>query len=194
MFLIRILLWYIIIVISSCAVVPHQYLVSPTNLLTHSEVMAMDYPNKKSVFQVFGSPTNKEIYDSIENWYFKLGEITNTSSVGLMSGSSKIKQDPLNPFVPVINRAIVTNQMQVSNSISTSTNREAFVKFWFERDTVIKWETFGVNYQRLVANPLYDHNKKMEIDSLRIANNKKERPILIISLATILGFWLFFIY
>lgn len=159
MLLRQLLLWYIIITITSCAVVPHQYLVSPTKLLTHSEVMALDYPNKKSVFQEYGSPTKKETYDSIENWYFKLGEITNTSSVGLMSGSTKIKQDPLNPFIPAINRTIVANQHQVSNSISTSTNRETYVKFWFESDTVIKWETFGVDYQRLVVNPLYDQNK-----------------------------------
>lgn len=76
-----------------------------------------------------------------------------------MSGSTKIKQDPLNPFIPAINRTIVANQHQVSNSISTSTSRETYVKFWFESDTVIKWETFGVDYQRLVVNPLYDQNK-----------------------------------
>ena len=115
MLLRQILLWYIIITITSCAVVPHQYLVSPTKLLTHSEVMVLDYPNKKSVFQEYGSPTNKETYDSIENWYFKLGEITNTSSVGLMSGSTKIKQDPLNPFIPAINRTIFANQHQWNN-------------------------------------------------------------------------------
>lgn len=195
MLLRQILLWYIIITITSCAVVPHQYLVSPTKLLTHSEVMALDYPNKKSVFQEYGSPTKKETYDSIENWYFKLGEITNTSSVGLMSGSTKIKQDPLNPFIPAINRTIVANQHQVSNSISTSTSRETYVKFWFESDTVIKWETFGVDYQRLVVNPLYDQNKKMEIDSQRIAaKNKKNLPLEIGSFTSVILFWLIFIY
>jgi len=43
--------------------------------------MTHDFPTKKSVFVKFGTPTSKETFENLENWYFKLSEVTNSKSI-----------------------------------------------------------------------------------------------------------------
>lgn len=121
-------------------------------MMSHADVMTQDYPTKKSVFMKFGAPTNKETYENIENWYFKIGEVTNSKTLGFSSGWGKVSQDPFNPYVPAINRSLVISQSQFTNQTTKSNMFETHVKFWFRNDTVIKWETFGVDYSRPVQS------------------------------------------
>ena len=113
---------------------------------SHDAVMTHDFPTKKSVFVKFGTPTSKETFENIENWYFKLSEVTNSNSIGFSSGTGKISQDPMNPLFPSENRSLITQQRQIISIRTNSTTRETYVKFWFVNDTVVKWETFGVDY------------------------------------------------
>jgi hypothetical protein len=113
---------------------------------SHDAVMTHDFPTKKSVFVKFGTPTSKETFENIENWYFKLSEVTNSNSIGFSSGTGKISQDPMNPLLPSENRSLITQQRQIISIRTNSTTRETYVKFWFVNDTVVKWETFGVDY------------------------------------------------
>jgi hypothetical protein len=113
---------------------------------SHDDVMTQDFPTKKTVFVKFGTPTSKETFENIENWYFKLSEVTNSNSLGFSSGTGKISQDPLNPLLPAENRSLITQQRQVVSIRTNSTTRETYVKFWFVNDTVVKWETFGIDY------------------------------------------------
>jgi hypothetical protein len=139
----------ILIGLFSCAV-PQTI---PVNIpmQTHEDVMAIDFPTKKSVFIKFGTPTSKETFDNIENWYFKLSEVTASTSFGHSTGTVRIAQDPLNPLLSIVDRALITEQRQNTIQKSKSTTRETFVKFWFINDTVIKWETYGVDYGRPIT-------------------------------------------
>ena len=113
---------------------------------SHDAVMTHDFPTKKSVFVKFGTPTSKETFENIENWYYKLSEVTNSNSIGFSSGTGRISQDPMNPLLPSENRSLITQQRQIISIRTNSTTRETYVKFWFVNDTVVKWETFGVDY------------------------------------------------
>lgn len=115
---------------------------------SHADVMTQDYPTKKSVFMRFGTPTSKETFENIENWYFKLSEVTASTSIVHSYGTGRISQNPLNPYFLPVNRELVTRQSQNTFQKTNSTTVETFVKFWFVNDTVIKWETFGVDYSR----------------------------------------------
>jgi len=115
---------------------------------SHADVMKQDYPTKKSVFMRFGTPTSKETFENIENWSFKLSEVTASTSIVHSYGTGRISQNPLNPYFLPVNRELVTRQSQNTFQKTNSTTVETFVKFWFVNDTVIKWETFGVDYSR----------------------------------------------
>ena len=180
----------VITLFTSCAVVPIKYDVPPTVFLSHEDVMAIDFPTKKAVFNQFGSPTRKESFDDVENWYYKLGEITNSNSIGFMSGTGRIKQDPNNPYILPINRSVVTSNSQINSTSSSSLSQELYLKFWFLNDSVSKWETFGVDYKRQIRNPEYDINKENEIDEARKVAQLKNEPIL---LASVSGGFLAFI-
>ena len=115
---------------------------------SHADVMTQDYPTKKSVFIKFGTPTSKETFENIENWYFKLSEVTASTSIGHSYGTGRISQNPMNPYFRTVDRELVTRQSQNTFQKTNSTTVETFVKFWFVNDTVIKWETYGVDYSR----------------------------------------------
>ena len=117
----------------------------------HADVMTQDFPTKKSVFIKFGTPTSKETFENIENWHFKLSEVTASTSIGHSYGIGRIAQDPMNPYVRVLDKALVTQQSQNTFQRTNSTTVETFVKFWFVNDTVIKWETYGVDYSRRIT-------------------------------------------
>jgi hypothetical protein len=117
-------------------------------MISHADVMALDYPTKKTVFIKFGTPTSKETFANIENWHFKLSEVTYSTSFGFATGSGRIMQNPMNLYLNAIDRSLITNQQQASTIRTNSTTRETYVKFWFVNDTVIKWESFGVDYSR----------------------------------------------
>lgn len=157
----------------SCAVSTPKYNIPPTIKITHEQVMTMDFPTKKSVFVRFGTPTSKETFDDIENWYFKLSEVTNTNSIGLSSGTGQIGQNPLNPSLTPINRTLITTQSAITNVRSNSTTVETYLKFWFVNDSVMKWETFGVDFSRSIPNPQFDASQAIE--SQKTVTKQKEK-------------------
>lgn len=119
---------------------------------SHADVMTQDFPTKKSVFMKFGTPTSKETVENIENWYFKLSEVTASTSIGHSYGTGRISQNPMNPYFRTVDRELVTRQSQNTFQKTNSTTVETFVKFWFVNDTVVKWESYGprlrTKYQR----------------------------------------------
>ena len=120
---------------------------------SHADVMTEDYPTKKSVFMKFGTPTSRETFENIENWYFKLSEVTASTSIGHSYGTGRISQFPMNPNVGSVDRTLVTRQSQNTFQKTNSTTVETFVKFWFVNDTVIKWESYGVDFSRPIEKP-----------------------------------------
>lgn len=120
--------------------------------------MSLDFPTKKAVFVKFGTPTRKETFENIENWYYKLSEVTNSTSLGFAYGNGFIKQDPLNRLLKPIDKAIITNEHTLNAQKTNTTTVETYVKFWFINDTVVKWETFGVDYTRSIVNTPNDES------------------------------------
>lgn len=167
---------FLFLFLSACSVQKARYNVPQTIKMSHQEVMTLDYPTKKSVFIKFGTPTSKETYENIENWYFKLSEITNTNSIGLASGTGRIMQDPMNPYLRPVDRSLITNQRQSTIARSNSTTVETYVKFWFQNDSVTKWETFGVDYSRDIPNPEFNpelyRESQIEESKTPSVNNK----------------------
>ena len=139
----------LLIVLFSC-VAPQ-----PTNIpmQSHADVMTQDFPTKKSVFMKFGTPTSKETVENIENWYFKLSEVTASTSIGHSYGTGRISQNPMNPYFRTVDRELVTRQSQNTFQKTNSTTVETFVKFWFVNDTVVKWESYGVDFSRPITMP-----------------------------------------
>jgi hypothetical protein len=136
----------IVLILGSCAT---QYQpIESTPMISHSEVMTQDFPTKIAVFVKFGAPTSKETVGNIENWYFKLSEVTNSNAVGFSTGYGLIAQNTSNPYIPEINRSLVTIESKSTIQRTNSTTVETYLKFWFINDTVVKWETFGVDYSR----------------------------------------------
>jgi len=132
----------------------------PIPMMSHNEVMTKDFPTKKTVFVRFGTPTSKETFENIENWYFKISEITNSTSKGLSFGNGLISQNQMNPYVLTIQRSIETSNTVMSNVRTNTTTIETYVKFWFINDSVVKWETLGVDYSRpKIISPVFEQLK-----------------------------------
>jgi len=128
--------------------------------MSHNEVMTQDFPTKKTVFVRFGTPTSKETFENIENWYFKISEITNSTSKGLSFGNGMISQNQMNPYVLPIQRSIETSNTVMSHVRTNTTTIETYVKFWFINDSVVKWETLGVDYSRpKIISPVFEQLK-----------------------------------
>jgi len=148
--------------IYSCATQNQNIVVEPTPIpmMSHNEVMTQDFPTKKTVFVRFGTPTRKETFENIENWYFKISEITNSTSKGLSFGNGMISQNQMNPYVLPIQRSIETSNTVMSNVRTNTTTIETYVKFWFINDSVVKWETLGVDYSRpKISSPVFEQLK-----------------------------------
>jgi hypothetical protein len=160
--------------VHSCATQNQNIVVEaiPIPMMSHNEVMTQDFPTKKTVFVRFGTPTSKETFENIENWYFKISEVTNSTSKGLSFGNGLISQnqmDPygipyqMNPFVSptlTIQRYKVTSNTENSHVRTNSTTIETYVKFWFINDSVAKWESLGVDYSRpKIISPVFEQLK-----------------------------------
>lgn len=176
--------------LSSCSITTPPYHVSPTITLHHSEVMTEDFPTKKSVFLKFGTPTKKETFDNIENWYFKLSEVTNSTTVGMSTGLGRIYQDPMNPYLRPVDRTLVSTQTQLLKQNTNSTTVETYVKFWFVNDSVSKWETFGVDYSRLIPNPNYDQKRGLAWEKAKTKKAKQTKNVVYCTLT--FGILMFF--
>ena len=130
-----------------------SYAVNDTVRQSHYAVMNQDFPNKKAVFLKFGTPTNSSSFENVESWYYKIGEETNNVSRTLNFTTGTTHQNYLNPWLIDIFKSIEKTEHGISNQTSNSKTLETYVKFWFVNDTVVKWETYGVDYSRNIVRP-----------------------------------------
>ena len=122
---------------------------SDTVKLSHSVVMNSDFPDKKAVFLKFGTPSSKSILGEIENWYYKIGEITETSNTTMEFGFGQYQQNYLNFITPDIWKVVENTNINKSVQTGISKTTESYIKFWFVNDTVLKWESVGVDFSRI---------------------------------------------
>lgn len=180
----------LITLVCSCKLTPPLKYPYPTTVkMSHEDVMTLNYPAKQQVFAEFGTPDKKETFEKSENWFYKLGSTTQTTTLGLVTGRGLVYQNPLNPVLSPINRSIVIEQNQMINSTSNAVMRESYLKFWFTNDSVTKWETYGVDYSTDVANPNFNLEDFKRIETERgkiISRNKK--VVASIYISVIVGF------
>lgn len=155
------ILFLVAILHVSCAITA-PYNTSEYLYLPHESVMESDFPTKNSVFLKFGSPTKKDSIGNVVNWYFHLGEISTTKSSGYASGTGKI----YSRHWSYKHQAII-RQSSIIKQNSYTVTKESFVQFWFIGDTVIKWESIGVDYSRPYKNFFYNPKKRQEIEDKR---------------------------
>lgn len=200
---IPVLLLVISCFIFSCSVPyspqPPAYNIPKYTVIPHEEVMRNDFPTKKAVFLKFGTPTSKETFENIENWYFKLSEITSSNSIGISSGTGVIHQNPYNTVLNPINQSLIVNQTQVNTQKTNSTTVETYVKFWFINDSVSKWESVGVDYSKKIPNKFYDEEEAIKSEKLRKEweeNNNIEKAqtsrIIVFTISGLLFYFLLF--
>jgi hypothetical protein len=137
----------------SLMTITNSYAVNDTIRQSHYAVMNQEFPNKKAVFLKFGTPTNSSSFENVESWYYKIGEETNNVSRTLNFTTGTTHQNYLNPWLIDIFKSIEKTEHGISNQTSNSKTLETYVKFWFMNDTVVKWETYGVDYSRNIVRP-----------------------------------------
>lgn len=142
-----------VLLLVSFKTITTSYAVNDTIRQSHNAVMNQEFPNKKSVFLKFGTPTNSSSYENIESWYYKIGEETNNVSRTLNFTRGTTRQNYLNPWMIDIFKSIKNTEHGISNQTSNSQTTETYVKFWFVNDTVVKWETYGVDFSRNLIRP-----------------------------------------
>jgi outer membrane protein assembly factor BamE (lipoprotein component of BamABCDE complex) len=175
----------VVIWLSSCAVVPPVYPVPEFIVKSHDDVMTENFPTKKSVFIKFGTPTKKETFENVENWYYKLSEVTNSTITGISSGVGSIYQDPLNILLKPEDRALITSSSQINSQKVKSSTVETYAQFWFVKDTVMKWETSGVNYSYSIPNPMYNKDTALINVTERDIAKEKNKNLAVLGFAGI---------
>jgi len=181
---------FIVFWVSACAVVPPPYTISETITKSHNDVMTEDYPTKKSVFLKFGTPTRKETFENIENWYYKISELTNSKSIGFSSGYGSINQNLMNSNLRTVDRVLNTTSNQMNIQSVNSSTTESYVQFWFVNDTVLKWQSYGVNYSYPILNPKFDRTRASINDSERQKAEKYNKNIFRIMVVGVILGWL----
>lgn len=160
--------------LSSCKPLVYQtytpYRVSKTITIPHEQVMS-EYRTRKQVFLDFGVPDNQSTYDSITAVTYNLGTVTSSSAIGsalsFNSGSAESKSvytgvymSSYNPFYDPNAIRTIYNSMSVTSvaSMGYSQTSNRYAKFWMIGDSVMKWETLGLNKSRIEANRNYDES------------------------------------
>jgi hypothetical protein len=115
-------------------------------LITHDSVMRQKFKNKLQVITEYGVATRNVSYKDIEVWYYLLGESTNSQSQTINSEKGKITQNPWNLVLPPIAQSVNTTKNSTSSGITYSYSTNSYVQFWFKNDSVIKYDSKGVNY------------------------------------------------
>lgn len=115
-------------------------------LITHDSVMRQKFKNKLQVITEYGVATRNVSYKEIEVWYYHLGESTKSQSETTKNEKGEISQNPWNLVLPPIAQSVNTKNKSTSSGITYSYSTNTYVQFWFKNDSVIKYDSKGINY------------------------------------------------
>jgi len=115
-------------------------------LITHDSVMRQKFKNKLQVITEYGVATRNVAYKDIEVWYYQLGESTKALSETVKNEKGVVSQNPWNLVLPNISQTVDITTKSTSTGITYSSTTNNYVQFWFKNDSVIKYDSKGVNY------------------------------------------------
>lgn len=131
------------ITLCSCGVNQFQYQTIP-----HSEVMS-SFNTKQKVFLEFGSPDNQITIDSITSYTYNMGTIGWSRNTAIASGTYTSFTNPL--YNPVFNPLVGNSKFYATQNTATRTATvNSYAKFWLIGDSVMKWETLGIDKSKQV--------------------------------------------
>lgn len=127
----------------SCSSNRIQYLTIP-----HEDVMSQ-YNTRQKVFLEFGSPDNQTTIDSITSFTYNMGSVSWVNGTTISTGTYSSLTNPL--YRPVANPVVSsTRYISTTNTLAKSTTINSYAKFWIMGDSVMKWETQGIDRSRRI--------------------------------------------
>jgi hypothetical protein len=115
-------------------------------VITHDKFMRTNYTNKLQVFSKYGVAVRKDTLQNIEVWYYRLGESTKSQTETSNNSNGKVQQNPWNLVLPPISQSVNVETRSTSSGITYSVSTDNYVQFWFQKDSVIKYDSKGVDY------------------------------------------------
>lgn len=154
-------------------------------IMSHDSVMRQKFKNKLEVITEFGVATRSVTYKDIEVWYYQLGESTKSQTETVKIEKGEVSQNPWNLVLPTIAQTVDINTKSKSTGITYSYSTNNYVQFWFKNDTVIKYDSKGINYA--VVRPRKPVDGEEPISNLRAesAEIKWYMPVIILSVPII---------
>lgn len=137
-----------VIIMASCGSTS-DFVTAPVQmdtLITHDSVMRQKFKNKLQVITEYGVATRNVSYKDIEVWYYHLGESTKSQSETIKNERGEISQNPWNLVLPPIAQSVNTTNKSTSSGITYSYSTNTYLQFWFKNDSVIKYDSKGINY------------------------------------------------
>ena len=137
----------IVLFSTSCTLIRYH---EPKTLLTpHVDVMNSDFRTKTDVFNKFGAADKKDILNNTEIWTYNLSIDTYSEF-----NSREYRHDRRNQ--KSFNGQVISSSNGVTNMTGASRNIQNYVSFWFENDSVKKWESRGLDLSLPYENPAYN--------------------------------------
>jgi hypothetical protein len=132
-------------------------------VITHDKFMRTNYANKVQVFSKYGVATRKDTLQNIEVWYYRLGESTKSQTETINNSKGEVQQNPWNLVLPPISQSVNVETRSTSSGITYSVSTDNYVQFWFHKDSVIKYDSKGVDYSVVrVREPRYEYFEEYE--------------------------------
>lgn len=159
--------------------------------------MRTNYTNKVQVFSKYGVAARKDTLQNIEVWYYRLGESTKSQTETINNSNGRVEQNPWNLVLPPISQSVNVETKSTSSGITYSVSTDNYVQFWFQKDSVINYDSKGVDYSVVRVRQVITENTKIsksdieiernsvidsELDRNKVSDSEKERKNHIVSI------------
>jgi hypothetical protein len=157
--------------------------------VSHKEVMNEKFKVKKDIFTEFGVADKKDEFDGTEVWTFNLAERSSGGGSSVNFSQSVSKQNKNNLNLKPVDRIIENSSNGITNTTFSSTTKMDYLTFWFENDTVIKWESLGYDASYIKPNKEFNQIKYNQYIKQR---SSRRYVIVFLPVVLVLNLGLFF--
>jgi len=132
---------------SSCVLIRYNEL--EFGVTSHQDVMNTKFKSKEDVFKEFGVSDKKDVLKETEVWSYKLNTVSYTNSNSTGSSVYRKRSRISGPLV-------LGSSTTSLSTLSTTNVTQNYVTFWFVNDSIIKWESVGLDLSQTYPNQNYD--------------------------------------
>lgn len=154
-------------------------------LISHDSVMRQKFKNKLQVITEYGVASRNVTYKDIEVWYYHLGESTKSQTETVKTEKGEVSQNPWNLVLPTIAQTVDINTKSKSTGITYSYSTNNYVQFWFKNDSVIKYDSKGINYAVVTRRKPVNGEEPEGNQRFEAAEVKWYMPVIILSVPII---------